>query len=493
MVCQREEQTAGLVVELFVGAAKHNGGTFQMRRIRVLVFLVATGLASRPIHSQSQTCAQIAASMSKITAQRNQLLATTKGLDPHNPELRELESEIASLNKQLDALQQQWASSNCQPSPPKITPSDVFFADAAHPDSKPGTSFGPLNTKPASSIVARDAILRGWIVAVEDGGGAIVSPNISPTGIGIEDVHYSIVLDPDFITQKYGTQPNPLPGAWLPGNPSEGATGILLTSSPPGSSFNGITVNSFWNPGIVQTPIVMPIELNAWHMKGSARCGLGGLFCFLYNNYTGRGPAPAGWIHKEYGNPGPEAADSWWPFDPDSPDGTPLNLGDYVEVQGTLWEDTAHEDQPAQDCWSRAFPGHGGRLEIHPLDTLKHVQAPSAMPTRMVVPVSVCMPNQSGDDRTFPAIHVRVCPEGTSSLSQPRPGPPSNKIVQFQELVDPRFTDASSTTGDATPAGDCLQINRAPKTTTARGGPKQGLIDVVSGRFKATYIVWWTP
>ena len=81
--------------------------------------------------------------------------------------------------------------------------------------------------------------------------------------------------------------------------------------------------------------------------------------------------------------------DVYWPFEVMKPVGIKdtepaLQEGDYVIITGALIEDTGHlhfDDPPSADnlknkCWHDHYRGHGGWLEIHPLDAIRRVKAP---------------------------------------------------------------------------------------------------------------------
>lgn len=356
-------------------------------------------------------------------------------------------------------------------------PSDVFFFDPGAPDPKPGTDFHPLNQKPAASIVAKNVILRGWLVKnrEDDPNSQAVEANV--IDIGAEDIHYHLRLDPDFIASQYGNNTSPeLRNAILHGHPTDSSPQIPLIDIAPDGTERGITVNSFWLPNSGTSPLAMVIELNAWHTTSSKK---GGSLAGLYNNYQGRGVAPAGWIEKEYpisGStvPHPDAADSWWPYDPDNPDnsrdrnGVPLALkeGDYVEVKGTLWEDAAHGAEGS--CWDKTFKNHAAWLEIHPPDSIRRVMPPSS-PPKTVVTISLCT-----DTNQAAKHNLLVCPEG---IGEPRGGPVTSLKPHVEELIDGRFTNI--TTIDAFNENDCVRIEAKLLGTS----PPEYL--------KATYIVWW--
>ena len=102
---------------------------------------------------------------------------------------------------------------------------------------------------------------------------------------------------------------------------------MLVENLGPDGRSIGIDLNSFWLPDEAVTPLDIHTELNAWHTRDS--------HWGSHENYKGRGPAPPGWIEREFVSVlGNKASDSWWPFDPDDPEpiGSPLKPGDYVEI-----------------------------------------------------------------------------------------------------------------------------------------------------------------
>lgn len=388
------------------------------------------------------------------------------------------------------------------PPPPPTKPSDVFFYDASNPDQRPGDpGFAPLNKKPAASIVAKNVTVRGWLIQQQypTTFSKAVNANEKDDGgvhLGYEDVHYDLVLDYDYIASHYGWNIGVFQGATLHGNPIDSQTQTQPTEDMgPDGKFVGIDINSFWLPNSVTAPITLHTELNSWHTRDSHRCGLFGWFCGLYQNYTGRGPAPAGWIEKEYTLPLPNtASDNWWPFDPDNPDGLPATLGvaGYVEIQGTLWQDSWHDSNLPSNCWAQSYHNHDGWLEIHPVDSLRRLAAPGPSPLddtlnsanagiKRASAVSFCTDGQGSDTGTKPA-SMMICPEQTYSGSAVPPGrTPKPLVAHFQELIDNRFSVLGPTIShSASAVADCVKVD-AHVQPGARWA-----------RFKATYVVWWT-
>jgi hypothetical protein len=425
-------------------------------------------------------------------------------------------------------------------------PSDVFIENSAINGNHDLVNPDP-NLIAGGSVIANGVTLRGWLVAHDvvcnpecrinvpdspDSNGAVqINParNGGKPYIGFEDVHYYIYLDQDYLADAYGANSSVLNGAWLHGNPIKGPTTSIPVQDVRAYGGPPININSFWLPS---TPTqTIHVELNSWHQYRSWICLLG-LIC---KDYAGRGEAPAGWQEKDYGHPlssGFGFSDNWWPFDPDNPDrlaeqGHPIYLhdGDYVEVQGTLFEDSGL-GHGYTDCWSQHYINHGAWLEIHPMDSLKRLNrgfgsvspsdrdnslypvdslrliASAREGAKRLVPFAVCFAPPAPSSAI-----TTVCPEKTyGSLdppSSPRPPTvglcpptcppislPTSLVPRVQEIIDERFTDLSGPDASgikygaiASPSGnpDCVQI----KVTTQ---PEPTL---EWQHFKATYIVSW--
>src|SRR5260370_5560976 len=149
------------------------------------------------------------------------------------------------------------------------------------------------------------------------------------------------------------------PDPWAPQ-----ATPIPM-KNPLANTVSGIDINSFWLP-YTNVPD-FHVELNAWHPDSSHRgCQwvLGNPVACSTHNFEGRGPAPGGWIEKDYGPVETNSSHNWWPFDTDDPDkervGTgghgylPNNLkvGNYVEMRSTLWQDIFHPHPTLPDTYN---------------------------------------------------------------------------------------------------------------------------------------------
>jgi hypothetical protein len=378
-------------------------------------------------------------------------------------------------------------------------PSDVFFSSS--------TADVGLNQKAAAFIVARGVTVRGWLLKAD-----IPSPcsqavfiNDDVRGgvdIGYEDVHYDIVLDNDFIVSTYGANPGVLNGAMVHGNPIDSQTTAYPVQDARADGTVGVDINSFWLPNAATTPVNLHTELNAWHQRGSKHCGLFGAFCGQYYNYAGRGPAPLGWVEKEYSSPvggcpflstgteGNLSADNWWPFDPDNPDGqhSDLKVGDYVEIQGALWQDTGHDSGQPTGCWGESYHNQDGWLEIHPVDSVRRLPAPGPSPSvsplqaayagiKQTIAVNLCSDAQG----TAANYTQWVCPEGFPN-GAPTGRTPQPLVAHFSELIDGRFSAVGGNIiHGGTIVNDCVSIVASWS---------QGLR---WARYKATYVVWWTP
>lgn len=372
-------------------------------------------------------------------------------------------------------------------------PSQVFFCDPGQCYGKIGAEFEANNNKPSESIVLRGGVIvRGWIQEV---------PYVNHVRErGVEDLIFNIVVDPDVPVEAAYPSWIPVPqpmqdrllSASLPGNPRTQATRRI-----PLITGNTATINTLWLFDAV-FPRTLHIELNAWHETGSKKwCsslpfGLCGQV--FYNLYNARGAHPSGWVEKEVlynrqvGDFTTDAASTWWPFDPESPDGAgPLKIGDYVQVGGTLWQDGGHPPDNGSGCWSQAgFLGHEGYLELHPIDSISRLPVPTrTQPPEVTgyeywggrtvaVPMSVCARAWQTQNSA-----MRICPEGLSDPRSPRTGPVTQLAPLIQEIVDPRFTSSSALTHTFFANGDCAEVS-----ISAVGGSSPTT-------FKATYLVKW--
>lgn len=393
----------------------------------------------------------------------------------------------------------------------RIKPSDVFF----DPSFVPGSRESPLNILPASPIVAKGVTLRGWLTNGGDGddcnidatnhvvpkNGKWQDDNTCAGFVGLEDVHYELIIDYDFIASTYGVDEGVFRGAALHGDYTDSRTTPLpIEDSDLSGHPLGIDINSLWLPYQDDSlkPITLHTELNAWHQRASHWADGN-----RWHNYAGRGPAPAGWVERDYvAGLGNKASDNWWPFDPDDPEptGSLLKEGDYVEITGTFWQDSGHrggDNNPPFNCWGQIFWNHDGQTEIHPVDSLKRVVTLSPWPSptvdlpgsakagvKRVVGVAMCSDGNAAPtyNDSYPQT---FCPERTFNAGPPLPSrQPTNLVPHFLEMIDGRFSTLGGVDRGVTGGtflGDCIVINAKLKP------------GVQFAHYKATYPVWWTP
>lgn len=292
------------------------------------------------------------------------------------------------------------------------------------------------------AIVATGVTLAGWIIGPPDGGPGRNDGTSSGTTAS-EDWHYDIYLDPDFIDRNYGTAyaVEPVQSAVIPGNvvplSNGAATPIPLTANPKPNAATFLLSGSG----------IFGVELNAWHESA-------------------RGPKPSGWVSD------PDQShhqDNAWPYNPNKgsndPNGPDLQSGDYVIVSGTLWQDTAHtagNSDPLHKCMDSRFKGHGGWLELHPVDTVRRLESPPVR--KHVIGMARCGPNAQ---------------TATVMLKHPFAPPDKNAQLKFQVQVDSRFTSSGATHSES--------INPACEppvlSATIDASP--------AGSYNAAYVLWW--
>lgn len=323
-------------------------------------------------------------------------------------------------------------------------PSDVFVGN---------THNTKQDNRMETSIVARGVTLAGWLVGGVDldrhDGAGNAGTNAS------EDWHYDLYLDPDFIERNYTAYApvEPLWSAWLPGNVvpliAGPATPIRLLSQDATLPTSRPTASAFTLPG----NSVFTVELNAWHTDPKAR-----------------GHKPAFWVD----DPEPlRRGGNAWPFDPKKGvgnlGGRDLAAGGYVIVSGTLWQDTVHPGGSPQDrigrtrkCFNDRYKGHGGWLEIHPVDSVHRVEAPQLR--KHAIGMSACYPEQPNFD---------------TYLKHPDPPPDNTAQLRVTVLVDDRFTTPNAVHTEV--------VNTAcepPSLRVTANVPG-------NGSFNATYVLWW--
>ncbi len=376
-----------------------------------------------------------------------------------------------------------------RPRAARTLPSAVFF-DCPGKGGLPGS--WAHTCKNSSSIVLRDVVLQGWL------------RNPTPNCFGflndpicIEDWHYDIDLDPDFIEQMYGPQ-----GAFLAlGDATLAAATSVLRGNPPGAAAlamqlvdlapatgqpRGITVNSFLQPDNRADGLNVPMsseaalkaELNAWHPndQGSPRCVQ---FFQQCRHWIGRGAPPTGWIALDASAYDSSVdrdapANTFWPYDPRVPlvGSSPLVPDDYVRMAGTLWQDTDHG---GVDRWTRLRPALGAWLELHPVDWIVRVPGPAVRKlVRIVERINWDPAADSAETRTL----------------EPVPQTVASHALRCLELVDGRFTLPASVVQHSTTVN---ATDVVVQTTVRRAVPLPGLPGLQPGRFKASYILWWEP
>jgi hypothetical protein len=293
------------------------------------------------------------------------------------------------------------------------------------------------------AIVAQGVTLAGWLTGSPDEGPGR-NDGTSAGTTASEDWHYHIYLDPDFIDRNYGTSypVEPIQSASLPGNvvPLIAGAATPIPLVPAGTKPSAATF-------LLSGSGIFGVELNAWHESA-------------------RGPKPSGWVAD------PDQfhhSDNAWPYNPskgsNDPNGPDLQSGDYVIVSGTLWQDTAHtagNADPLHKCMDSRFKGHGGWLELHPVDTVRRVEGPPMR--KHVIGLARCGP----DAQTL-----------TTTLKHPLPPPDKNAQLMFQVIVDSRFTSSGATHSES--------VN-----TTCEPPMFSATIDATpNGNYNAAYITWW--
>jgi hypothetical protein len=371
---------------------------------------------------------------------------------------------------------------NCAAASPLLAPSEVFeIGENSKNDTVP-----PNMPRAVLGIVARPVTLAGWLAGGSELQGAI------------EDYHFSIYLDPDFIQRNYPPNTLSLPflGAMLPGQPERQACwdwheawggdyacpcGVGPIGAIPGCVqrfplANGAVpdVASLMLPG--STSDALTVELNAWHVDH-------------------RGPAPASYQQDA------TIANNFWAFDPvhgtNFPPIAPQHVlaeGDYVIVTGTLWQDLAHADNGTifarNACFDQVFPADGGWLEIHPVDVVRYVSpAPALRKQPRVVPA--CSTTHG-----IPAAYPDQATGQSGILQAATPPPTANSVLQFQEFVDPRFTDPNSSNifkNAYIGCGTAALLNSDPGTLSVLNVSASDLNLAPAGisTYKSVFLLWW--
>jgi hypothetical protein len=333
---------------------------------------------------------------------------------------------------------------NLIPQPSAILfPNGTPIPDQKHPRDGPDAAF-----------IADNVTLAGWLISAPGPG----------TDNNLEDLHYSIWPDNDFIERNYqpttaGINTAIMPGRWYTwfDNVVHPKVRVPLTG---GQQPNAGT---FLLPGTEE----MTVEMNAWHKP-------------KHNN-----SGPLGWVSV------PSIPEVAWPFDPQKAFNLPSNLqdGDYVILSGVLVQDSAHlhedegtkgDDHRGEDgfvnfwkhqCWEDHYRGQGGWLEIHPVDSIRRVQMPLVRKQPQMI--QVC---DEGNGNTPSFVNMRIPPEPAAPA-----GPRADFLqIQFREIVDDRFTDMNTVNQHIVEVDPCdptklhVHVSVQPQ-----------------GHFKAVYLVWW--
>lgn len=158
-------------------------------------------------------------------------------------------------------------------------------------------------------------------------------------------------------------------------------------------------------------PALVHIEMNGWgpcRTCGVARdplVGGGKIQAACAKFMSERGPEycanyknrPRGW---ETQDPDQNAFQMYWPFDPHHIPthssllpARDLSNGDYVRVVGTLWEDGNHGQNT---CWFSGRTSDRGWPEIHPVDFIARIPAPTGRPSESGIRVlGLCIENSN--------------------------------------------------------------------------------------------------
>jgi hypothetical protein len=335
-------------------------------------------------------------------------------------------------------------------------PSALLFQDNMIPDQKHPRKVDANNTDHA--WIADNVTLAGWLMETPDPG----------TDNGLEDIHYSIFLDDDFLERNYQATTNGIDTAIMPGRWYTQLDNFFNPKVPlPVTGGQQPNAGMFLLSGLDG----FTVEMNAWHKP-------------LHSN-----DSPLGWMSI------PALPQVSWPFDPQKPFGLASNLqaGDYVIMSGAFVQNSAelhgeegskgedHRGEPAfidfwkHQCWEDHFRGQGGWLEIHPLDSIRRVSSDQApMVRKQPQMIQVC---DEGNGNTPSSVDVLIPPEPET----PPTGQRSDYFqVQFREIVDDRFTDLNTVNPRVVAVDACdptklhVQVSVKPQ-----------------GHFKAVYLVWW--
>ena len=334
---------------------------------------------------------------------------------------------------------------------PETKASDVWFDFGNSWNLYWGTMLG--NSKSSAAIARKDVLVAGWFSDYAQPPN-LPFPNNYPLvnyvpmgqpGGGVEDIHYDIMLDAQFIARMYGPGglSNALTDAVWPGNPNPG--------NPPGPVAFPFATDPPLEPGGAAV-----VTFNSWILPSNGNADPGGgrndvhgeLNCWhVYDvhsksfseNWRGRGPAPAGWIvedwemYPEFGGDIADA-DTWFPFDPLDPEslGHRITGGDYVLLRGTIWQENNHGlDQIGFE--KPPTVGQDGVTEMHPPDWVCRVGPPNPNARKTILWTA-----WASEDVTGPPISVLQ----RTVLPDFEPSSPTGKlrVRSVEQLIDPRFT-----------------------------------------------------
>jgi hypothetical protein len=333
---------------------------------------------------------------------------------------------------------------------PETRPSDVYFDCQQTYWAIDGTYYS--NCCSSVNLVRKDVLVSGWL---RDG-----MPYFNRYPDGLEDIHYDLTLDADFLERMYGTNglSNALVSARWPGNPLAASPLRLATVPAPPGGQRGTPFSSWILPGYYGPADGIHPELQAWHPNDEPPP-----FTGFHSHSQGRGQPYPGWQAL------PEDDNAWFPFDPRDPDGSgsPLMPGDYVVMRGALWQDTSHGGDPWE---TGSTVGHGGGSEIHPPDYIIRVAPPRSNVRLTVHGVRLITPFQNVDQYTIVPDFVPSAP---------------SRYLQVRRAwaeVDRACTDATTLDGHygLTRHDNSVESRFAVAPTGSR-----------QGRFKGTVFVAW--
>jgi hypothetical protein len=359
--------------------------------------------------------------------------------------------------------------------PPAVTASDVHF-DLENYDALDGRWL--LNCKSSRHTVKRDVLVAGWLF--DPGMPYVNMCDFVGRGHthGVEDIHYNVLIDPVFVARMYGPEglSAQLRYAQCPGNLGSGepSDAILPFAITEAAQERRVTFDSWFLP---TSEFIIHGELNAWHKDDSGHFGS--------YHYKARGPAPDRWVNPELSNdssyPGFVDHNCWFPFDVFNPIGDSavrrLGAGDYVLMRGTLWEDGEHgEDRryvPGRwDAWPPTR-GHGGWLEIHPVDWIIRLEPPAVSARQSGRSLALC--TEPGMTQAEP-FDVGIRPDWPATRTTS-----SLQVRNVDSSIDPRFS-----------AVDTIYVNtitdrvdHVQATGEIRGSTQR------QGRFKGSWRVSW--